>query len=390
MGESKRSDVLTGIRLPAALAILFLHYGGPLVAGGPAFLERLRASCYVWTSFFFVLSGFLLSRAYLPKLAAGAMTPREFWARRLARIYPGAVVAFLTLVPLALVPSWRLHFFGQASNFALTVTGISQMLLVQAWHPGMAASWNLPAWSMSVVAFAYLVFPWFTVKLAREGAGPRRLVSMLAILWALALFAPLAYLYLQPDGLAHVGAADTRLFWLRVLKFNPFVRLPEYLFGVVLGRYELVRRERRLDRPGRGGLFSLGALAVITFVMLEAGALPYPVLHNGLLLPAFAFLLIGLADGGGAVAWLLSRRPVVKLAETSFSIYVFQWPLMAWMSLTLGHWLSPQSAGFRLLLAAAVLAVSLVSYRHLERPAEKRVRAWFAPAPRPVPVSAAA
>jgi peptidoglycan/LPS O-acetylase OafA/YrhL len=377
----KRSDVLTGIRLPAALAILLLHYGAPLVAWGPDWLERMRGSCYVWTSFFFMLSGFLLGRAYLPKLVRGDMTPREFWARRFARIYPGAMVSFLTLVPLALVPSWRMHFFGRASNFGLLVTGLSQMLLVQAWHPGMAASWNLPAWSMSVVAFAYLAFPWFTVKLAREGTQARRLFSMLGILWALALFAPLAYLYIQPDGYPHVTAADTSLVWLRVLKFNPFVRLPEYLFGVVLGQYELTRKSR-----GNGAWLGLFSLAVVLGVMLEAPSLPYPLLHNGLLLPAFGGLLTALAEGGGPLAWVLSRKPVVKLAETSLSIYVFQWPLMAWLSIGLGPWLSPNSFAFRCVLVAAVLAVSLLSYHYLERPAEKRVRAWFAPTPVPAPV----
>lgn len=372
-----RSDALTGIRLPAALAIFFLHFGGPLVAWGPAWLERLRTAGYVWTSFFFVLSGFLLSRAYLPRLASGRMTPREFWARRVARIYPGAIVAFLTLVPLLLLPSLRTAFFGPASGLVIAITGAAQLLLVQAWHPGLAATWNVPAWSMSVVAFAYLLFPWFALRLARGRPRLRRLGILLALVWGTALIAPFLYLLLRPDGASQVTGADTQLFWLRVLKFNPLLRLPEYLFGMVLGRFDSLRRERAAARPVFGAVLSLGALGVICAAMLTADALPYPLLHNGLLLPAFGALLIGLSEGGGPLAWLLARRPVVRVAETSFSIYVFQWPLMVWLTLGLGPHLSSESLAFRAVALVALIALSLTSYRLLERPAERWMRRRF-------------
>jgi peptidoglycan/LPS O-acetylase OafA/YrhL len=272
----------------------------------------------------------------------------------------------------------RTAFFGPASGLVIAITGAAQLLLVQAWYPGLAATWNVPAWSMSVVAFAYLLFPWFAIRLARGRPSLRRLGILLALVWGAALLVPLLYVLLRPDGAHGVTGLDTQLFWLRVLKFNPLVRLPEYLFGMVLGRFDCLRRERARANPAFGAVLSLGAFGVICAVMLKADALPYPLLHNGLLLPAFGALLIGLSEGGGPLAWLLARRPVVRVAETSFSIYVFQWPLMAWLTIALGPHLSSESLPFRAFALVALIALSLASYRLLERPAEQWMRRRFA------------
>jgi hypothetical protein len=45
----------------------------------------------------------------------------------------------------------------------------------------------------------------------------------------------LGYVMLAPDGVRHVTYDTNHLTWLNVLRFNPLVRLPEFLVGVCGG-----------------------------------------------------------------------------------------------------------------------------------------------------------
>jgi peptidoglycan/LPS O-acetylase OafA/YrhL len=50
-----------------------------------------------------------------------------------------------------------------------------QLTLTQAWIPKAAVAWNGPAWSLSVEAFFYLLFPFILPKLESMSANRRRL-----------------------------------------------------------------------------------------------------------------------------------------------------------------------------------------------------------------------
>src|SRR5512138_3534920 len=81
-----RVDALSGLRFAAAAGILLFHAGKPLLAGAPAWAERIRAGGYVWVGLFYLLSGFVLAHAHPTPMDAPAR--REFLVARLARLYP--------------------------------------------------------------------------------------------------------------------------------------------------------------------------------------------------------------------------------------------------------------------------------------------------------------
>ena len=61
-------DQLTGMRFVAAMAVFLSHLGANPDA---SMLGRIFAEGYVGVSFFFVLSGFVLSHSYAEKLRQG-------------------------------------------------------------------------------------------------------------------------------------------------------------------------------------------------------------------------------------------------------------------------------------------------------------------------------
>jgi peptidoglycan/LPS O-acetylase OafA/YrhL len=356
---------LTGLRFAAAVGILLFHYGGPLVAGLPAWVERVRIGGHVWVGLFYVLSGFVL--AWANPLPMGPSERKTFYVARFARLYPAYLLAFVLIAPFALE---RWEGGGSVALAKATVVATACLLLLQAWATPIARLWNPPGWSTSVVAAFYAAFPFLSARLARLSRRGLALAALGA--WASSLSLPLLYLALRPDGEIAPGALTwEEPFWLEALKFHPLARAGEFAFGVALGL--LHHRGLALGRAGgAAAAASLGALGIL----LAWGGAPYVILHNGLAVPLFAIALLGLASGHGGAARLLSTPAARSLGDASFALYALQEPLWLWARRLLAE--DPQSAPGAAFVAGWALfaiAFSVIVSRTLERPARRALRA---------------
>jgi peptidoglycan/LPS O-acetylase OafA/YrhL len=359
--RTERLAPLTGVRFAAALGILLFHYGGPLVAWAPAWVERVRVGGYVWVGLFYLLSGFVLARAHPAPM--GAEERRSFYAARVARLYPAYLLAFLLAAPFAL-DRWPAGSPLAGAKVALVAT--ASLLLVQAWIPPIARLWNAPGWSTSAVAAFYALFPFAAARLAR--LSRRGLSAAAAGAWLLSLSLPAAYLLLRPDGpISEFTWGEPA--WLEALKFHPFARAGEFLAGVALG---LLDRRGVILARGGGLVAACGALAAVA--LLAWGGLPYVLLHNGALLPLFALVVLGMARAGGPLGRALSSRPAVRLGDASFALYALQEPLWRWARRLAGDADAP-SAAFVGGFAVAAVALSVAVSVGLERPARRALRA---------------
>jgi peptidoglycan/LPS O-acetylase OafA/YrhL len=377
---------LTGLRFVAAFQVLAYHGLG----AGPQsawWMRALVGSGYVGVSLFFVLSGFVLTYTYHDSLRDGTATRGAFLAARVARIYPVYLLSLLVALPplFWLVASKDVRMqYGWLAGLAGMYAG-----LLQAWDPRRACVLNCPAWSLSDEAFFYLAFLFVLPLVARWGL--RRLSVAAAATYALALLVPVLYLVLRPDGAvpATPDARVSQAYWLAVVKYNPLIRLPEFVMGVIAGRLFLLE--------GGGARrwhvwLEAGAVGVLAAVLLASPAIPYPLMHNGLLAPAFAALVYALARGVGPVSRVLATRALVRLGAASFALYILHVPLLAWMSRgykTFGVALPPQPWHF-VIFAAGSIGVSLVVFDVVEEPGRRVLRRLLVRrrAEVPVPVGA--
>ncbi|WP_224247854.1 acyltransferase family protein [Hyalangium gracile] len=360
---------LTGLRFWAALHVVVFHFGGFWFDHAPRWLVSIYLCGYASVGLFFVLSGFVLAYNYVGPDGGMDVAPRAFWVARLARVYPVYVLALLLMAPQALFEARQGH---EAWASQLVMSGVSSLMLVQAWLPSLATTWNTPGWSVAVEAFFYAVFPVAAVwvgRLRRE-----RLGWTLAALWGLGLLPSFVYMVLEPDG--GPGNLLTQGPWLAVLRYNPLLRLPEFLMGMVLGRLFLL--EQREAGPRRSGaLLATGAALLTLGAFAMSLRLPLPLLHNALLAPVYGALVYGLARGGGALGGWLSRPLLVRLGEASYAVYILQHPV--WIGVTAGlGWLAVPMFDtaprlFFVLTLSILVAVSLLSHRYVERP----LRAWL-------------
>ncbi len=367
---------LTGLRFAAALGILFFHYGGPLVAWAPAWVERIRTGGHVWVGLFYLLSGFVLARAHPEPM--GPDERRTFYIARFARLYPAYLLALFLAAPFALE---RWAGAGSGSAAKATVVAAAALLLVHAWIPPIARLWNTPGWSTSVVASFYAAFPYIAAALARRSR--RTLWLSFAAAWAMALAFPLAWLLLHPDGPNVVNLTWHEPFWLEALKFHPLARSGEFVAGVALGflsRRGVAFERRAAMAAGAGFAASVGVLAW--------NGVPYVLLHNGMLVPAFALIVLGLARGTGAVSRVLGSAPARTLGNASFAIYALQEPLWSWGRRLAGSPHTPPTPAFVLAFFGGLIALAVVVSIAFEGPARRALRAALGNAaarPNPTP-----
>jgi peptidoglycan/LPS O-acetylase OafA/YrhL len=371
--KAARVDALTGARALAGLYILLLHFGRPLFTRAPSWLETLREAGFVATSFFLMLSGFVLTFVYGTRLADGRLDRRSFLAQRFARLYPAYALALLAMIPLAMVHAWgdASAAFGAASLKAKLATGTAHVLMMHAWVPRLTMSWNVPDWCVSVEIFFYTTFPLLAPALLR--LSPRRLVTVMIAAWSTSLGISIAYTLARPDGF--VADAASTGFFINLYKFCPLLRWPEFVFGVALGAlYQKLPAGRRLERQATPLLLAVAAVA--TTVLLASRHIPYTLLHDGALVPLYGAAVWALTCGRGALHRALAARPLTTLGNASFALYVLQAPVMMWLLVVTGRaWPEMQSLPFTLLFLGLMIPVAILTQRHWERPLQAWLRA---------------
>jgi peptidoglycan/LPS O-acetylase OafA/YrhL len=354
---------LTGLRFIAALQVLLFHLY-PHQPGASPWVDAVVGTGYVGVSLFFVLSGFILTYNYEDAVRSRSVAWGEFWWSRFARIYPVYLAGLLIAIP----PYFLLGARPAAQTAARIAPSVGTgILAVQAWGSRTACVVNCPGWSISVEAFFYLAFPLLAVLLAT--LRPRALLGVAAAAWAAVLVFPVLYLLLDPDGIVSLTHRSNG-YWLTRLKFTPVARLGEFVMGMAAGSLFL----RRSVTTSRRGLDLLAA-GLILAVLAVGPRLPYPLLHNGLLAPAFALLVYALAAGDGALSRALSRRAWAKLGGASYAMYIIHVPMGNWMLvLYRAVGVTPHPLVKFALAGAASFLAALVLFEYLEEPARRWLR----------------
>jgi peptidoglycan/LPS O-acetylase OafA/YrhL len=353
---------LTSLRFVAALVIVAYHITLILPYGADKW-SGLLAKGYLGVDFFFILSGFILAHVYLDAAQARTLNPIAFYGRRLARVYP---VHLLTL-GLALAP------------YAIGILGGVPEIIPDYMHPGYIAShffmvhaWGLSdryilnalSWSISAEWFAYLLFPFFAVAMARV-RPVLMLVFAAGFFWGL-----YAYIAALPAG---AGLFDSgRSLTVRTFDFGIMRILPEFIIGMALYRAGRVWALR-----GAAHLWLAGA------AVLLAGAAHFNA-PDYAIVPLFAVVIYLAAEtarqGHGG---FLDRPWMVLMGEASYSLYMIHY---LWFQLVFAVILQvvpgEEPVWVQCLCMAALLPVvfwsALACYRRVEQPWRHRLWTLYA------------
>jgi peptidoglycan/LPS O-acetylase OafA/YrhL len=365
-------DALTGLRFFAAMGVVGYHfYCPPCEPNAPSFLGNLLQAGFTTVSLFFVLSGFILAYNYLDERGDFIGTVRDFYRARFARIYPIYLLALVVDLPLFLrfLPSAE----PAATPGEVARLCAATLTLTQSWLELGRPTWNLMAWTLSVEAFFYLVFPFLGPWLARQRS--RRLLGVAGGAWLLGaapfLAGELASVW-GADGAASLGVRGLRAWSQLPLQLIPPTRLPEFVLGMCLGLL-FCRRTRQGSEAWRTvGLLATGA-GIVTVILLLPPK-PSPLVQLGVLVPLFALSIWLLACG---VAWnglKLGTRPLVLLGGASYALYLLHGSMMGYALALNTRTLSLPHNVVALLLLPIAVAASILLFQRVEEPARRWLR----------------
>lgn len=329
------------------------NYSNPLIS---AWFNILNVG-FLAVSFFFVLSGFILAYTYLDK-AENGLDARPFYVARFARIYPAYVVSLIPGAPILLQLAKQ---FGL--DFALLFCG-AKLAMVHTWLHATSQGWNDPTWSLSVEALFYATFPLFAeriAKLKRERVLP----------WLFATFGLIVALGCLRL-VVEARSDDFDLVRDYFLRFPP-ARLPEFLFGVLLGKAYM--QSSRLQAPRQD--WTLWAAMVACVSVLASSSFIPPAFLTTALVPAVAWLLLEAARTTGPLARFLALPAMLLLGEASYSLYLIHGPVRAGYERLMSRFYHGDPASLAYLAPYLLLAVgaSILMHKFVEVPARGWIRA---------------
>ena len=372
---SGQLTALTSIRFFAAMWVVLYHFAPPHLKGAPQPMVRVVENGGLGVPLFFILSGFILSYTYVPRiLAKGALDLRGFWIARFARIYPVYALAMLLALPSAAMLTLR-HFGRSEGMRVLAVSGVLQTTLLQAWSPfySGAAEWNTPSWSLSAEAFFYLTFPVVAIALARRTPRFAILIGVASLATVFAM--QFGAVIVQSGG--HIGMRADAETLQRVMTFNPLIRLPEFVLGACLGRWFLSATRTSWS----GALVALPIMTLGVFLLWDSDSLLGAVNYTGRIASMAAIVTLS-AGGAGLFSRVMGWAPLLLLGEASYTLYMIQRPFESYFrffSERVTRTTMDQSDGLLGVYIALLIALSVFIFRTFETPLRRRIRDRLSP-----------
>lgn len=292
---------LTGLRFVAALLVYVSHFPIP---GVPTSLLHVAENGYCGVTFFFILSGFVLAYNYAEYFVAPSFKQISgYLFARFARIYP--------LYLLCTMFVWSIR----GSNVDLW----RYVLLVQAWSGDLLVAYGLdaPAWSISVEAFLYLMFPVVMFGLTRLKSKRSLAIVMAATI--VIVFIAAGHFAIRGEGPYTPLDPTSSHRWLYR---NPGMRLFDFVLGCSLALWCIKLKPTK-------------ALLKVTstFTYLAVGCVVLLISIPGVLNTAFSWDAAYILPFGVLIACLaintetriskfLGSNIVVRLGEISFAFYL--------------------------------------------------------------------
>jgi peptidoglycan/LPS O-acetylase OafA/YrhL len=329
-----------------AIALVILYHLWP---------NRLPGG-YVGVDVFFVISGFLITGHILRAAERERPLPMlvGFYARRIRRLAPAAVVVlvFVLAFTLVLLPvsSWS----ATGSN-VLAASLFSENWFLAAQSVSYLDASATPSalqhfWSLSVEEQFYIVWP-LVLLAAIAIIGRRRgtwLIAVIAGVGVVSFCWGVVHTHVDPD----------------VAFFDTTARAWQFAIGALIAFVPVPGGRVRIWLPW------VGLSAIAASAVLYTGSTPFPGVAAVLPTLGAAAMIAGRApaDAPWSFGFLATFGPVRWLGDVSYSAYLWHWPLIILLPQALGT-----DLGLRLkvVILAATAVLAWTSYRFVETPVRR-------------------
>jgi len=343
---------LDGLRTVAVYLVVLFHSELTWMRGG-----------FIGVDLFFVLSGFLVTNVMLAEhRTTGSIQLRRFYARRVRRLLPAALIAIVIICLLASVTEPRLVAMSFVNDAR------SSLLYVANWN-FLGASTNyfaddvnkspfLHFWSLAIEEQFYFAFPLLLVVLTKFAKPPKKFKNLIFGIGALFVVSLALQIFTQQSNpMRAYYATDTRVYQLAA--------------GALLAVF-LLRRNEHLGAPLTKIPFrvALTPLALFAFIALAIGDgwffSSLSASNRGILATAIAVGLIWLLEPHfpSPLQRVFASKHFTYLGRISYGTYLWHWPLIVLSKPLIS--LSPVQLALFATIGAT--ALSALSYELIEAP----------------------
>ncbi len=340
-GQVQMSDLhrayrpdIDGLRAVAVVSVILFHASPHLVPGG-----------FIGVDVFFVISGYLISGILFSKADSQGFSYLDFYTRRVKRIFPSLAVMLATTLCFGSVVLFAREFKSlglQALSAAAFLSNIQFWYNSGYFDRQAVTKPLLHLWSLGVEEQFYLVWPPLILFAWRRKYLLHLMIGLALISFVFCVYAT-----------GHNAASAY---------FLPFSRFWELMLGALLAYANFRKFAFRALPPNVQSV--TGLLLIVAGLFLFRSTSPFPGWRA--LLPTIGVCLL-IQAGQSAVVnrTLLSNRGMVAIGMISYPLYLWHWPLLAYLYLMQGGVVTPAMTGTAILLAALI---ATVSYHLLEKP----------------------
>jgi peptidoglycan/LPS O-acetylase OafA/YrhL len=330
---SKYRPDIDGLRAFAVLSVVLFHADASWLPGG-----------FVGVDIFFVISGYLISSIILQSAKPNQFSYREFYARRIRRIFPALIVVLLASW---IVGWWLLTTDEFLSLGRQIVAGMAFLANFHFWlttdyfTAGSDVQPALHLWSLAVEEQFYLLWPPLLITAYR---------------WKFNL-AVVAYVLILLSFSLNIWVTDayrTQAFYL------PYGRMWELSLGSLLA----ICRYGRPSRLGANAYSCFGFGLILTAVSWIDVTDQFP--GWLVLLPTVGTALIIFAGTETIInRYILGNRCLAYIGLISYPIYLWHWPLLAFARIATSGDLTLQ---VKISIVASSVGLAWATYSFVERP----------------------
>ena len=350
--------VLTGLRAVAAYLVFFNHY--PLPAGRLGnFVYYFCQQLYIGVSFFFVLSGFLITIRYEDQIWKTKSQVFNYFRNRFARIYPMYFLVTTFTFWYYVYHLRDLHNRVVMDNPAWVY--ICNITFIRGFFNDLVISGVAQGWTLTIEECFYALAP---------------VIFILSTKWKLRYQVLTTYflgilLWLIFRNVKFYGFFGSLNF---ISYYSYFGRCLELFLGVAIAR--LYKRKKAFPVIKKHFTVIGGLFVIVTTVLLEMAkgdsgyAIFYPqgIFINNFILPfAIAILFWGLLHERTVFSKLLGSKTFLLLGKSSYSFYLIHMGVFSEL-------LYKYVTGNYLLNFPLFIVISIILFKLVEEPVNTLIR----------------
>jgi peptidoglycan/LPS O-acetylase OafA/YrhL len=349
-------------RFIAAYLVLIVHYSPQSWRDNLPMIRHLGESVH----YFFFISGFVMIISSMRSFNFDKKTihfnKKDFWMKRVARIYPMYILALIVFV--------LYNYTVKEIDSSIPKRIIPEITGLNRWI--YSGSINYPSWTISCEFLFYFLFPFSLPLLIKSSL--RRLTVIVLSLYLISI----AFTFFYGNNLKTILSYNSTLIYktlvLSILD-HPIFKYTIFLFGCLAGRFYATSSNMFLFEK-----YSI----LITFVCIAAIAILYKsgiirdiFFEAGCLSIIYFFLVLAICSFNESILEFFSWKPFVFLGEISYGVYIMQAPVEHYFE-TLFTNDKPFTTSFQFLsYTAFLIVICCILYYTFEIPAKKFILKAF-------------